>query len=308
MWANQEFNIYHGFDYYKSDQLVVVVSIRVDSVSPKWITGGIYGYSYTAGDNRNIIIRTSASGFEGLHPVTGERFTLANYADGDMKVSIYAPEVFSSVKEATKGGGVVKTYINIPDSTDKRVVLPDAGSTEEEHVYIRSGNGSGRLFFDAAIGQQIGGKDSYKYEIEGQGILSVLPRKKEDPFISQWDLRQFSDFKQYVVGYAGAPTFLSTWKRSSQGGYVVITLKDNKIYLSGCVYNGSSHSTIFKLPTKYKPQFRLMFSCGTAGDKLVNIQIDTQGNVSSKYGVDSYTHIFFDGISWDLNLNQNYGR
>lgn len=99
--------------------------------------------------------------------------------------------------------------------------------------------------------------------------------------------------KVHYVGQAGEPTFQGTFGTGSE---LLRFRKDpfGRVWVRGTLSGGAVNTTIFTLPTGYRPITTLYFDCLRAGGASGGyVYIDTAGNVLANV-LDAYIDITFD--------------
>jgi hypothetical protein len=103
-----------------------------------------------------------------------------------------------------------------------------------------------------------------------------------------------------------APTLLNSWTNFGGGYQTVGYLKDPMgfVHLKGVLLGGSgaSNTTVFTLPTGYRPGAHTHGAGGDAGvgGNVVDVQVDTSGNLTIIYGAGANP-----GISYIAFLAEN---
>jgi hypothetical protein len=91
-----------------------------------------------------------------------------------------------------------------------------------------------------------------------------------------------------TVGDAGAPAFENSWDNDNTSTENSASFKkriDNTVQLRGAIKTGSSNTTVFTLPTGFRPQKLNYFICAVPGDpaNVAVVSINSFGTVNIKY-------------------------
>lgn len=96
-----------------------------------------------------------------------------------------------------------------------------------------------------------------------------------------------------IIGDSGAPAFENSWVNFGGGHAVAAFLKDNQnmVVIKGLVKTGTPVSTVFTLPTGYRPAEKLIISSIAQGSAIAQINIDIDGTVDVNVGSSTWTSL-----------------
>lgn len=83
------------------------------------------------------------------------------------------------------------------------------------------------------------------------------------------------------VGDSGEPAFLNSWVNFSAGYEVASFYKDpfDVVHIRGLVKSGTINTTIFILPTGYRPANKLLFAAIDGLNSAVRLEVASDGSV-----------------------------